>query len=66
MSVYSDIIDGLVIFDKYERGYQEFAAEHDVVYAGPSPDDVSKEDLERLEKFGWHPDESFDCFYKFV
>lgn len=63
-----NILEGLQIFDRimpYDE-YAGFAAEHDVVYAGPHPEIVSDEDKAKLEELGWHPSEEFDCFYHFT
>ena len=39
-------------------------AEHDVIYAGPSADQVSAQQIAELERLGWHP--YLDGFYHFV
>lgn len=61
---YERIKAGFEIFDKYE-GYQEVAAEHDRIFAGPDPEIVSDEDKETLEEIGWHVDE-YDSFALYV
>jgi len=54
--LYDDFIEAFTIFNKYELKYQEIAAEHDEIFAGPSPEIVSAEDLKRLKELGWTPD----------
>jgi len=68
MANIKDVAQGLMILSKYVdiKDHCQVAAEHDVIYAGPSKDEVSKEDLEALDKMGWKPDEEFDCFYHFT
>lgn len=57
-----DWIESFEIFKKYPDGETSIiGAEHDLVYAGPSPAVVSPEDWARLEKLGWNPSD-FDCF----
>lgn len=51
---YRDMIEAFTIFAKYEGDEQYLAAaEHDEIWAGPSPEDVSDEDKKRLEELGW-------------
>ena len=57
MNKYDKITAGFTIFNKYEHG-KWFMAEHDAIYAGPDPDDVSDEDKVELEKLGWHPNDT--------
>jgi hypothetical protein len=64
------IIRGLQIFDRLmpkgaNKPYRSVAAEHDVLYSGPNPDDVSEADKAELEELGWHVDEALECFYHF-
>jgi len=58
---YEKLIEALTIFNKYDHDDKSVAAEHDVVYAGPNPVDVSAEDTARLEELRWHPCE-YSCF----
>jgi len=61
--------EGLEILLKYcIDGDDSISAEHDIIYCGPStPEDISKEDMERLEELGFYfDDEEVDCFYKFT
>ena len=59
------LIEAFLIFKKYMNDDMStrVSAEHDIVYAGPDPIDVSEKDKKRLEELGWYPDKSFDCFY---
>jgi len=61
---YDDYINALNIFAKYPHR-EHLSAEHDIIYAGPSPDEVTSEDKATLEELGWHESDA-DCFYKFV
>lgn len=61
---YADLIEALAIFDKYAALHKPgFHAEHDEIYAGPSQDLVSVEDIHRLAHLGWTPSaEGFHFF----
>lgn len=60
-------IEAFQIFEKYEPDvFAEVSAEHDVIYAGPSPDKVSDEDKARLEELDWAIDEDVNSFYNYV
>lgn len=61
---YNDLIGGILIFSKYDH-IDNYSAEHDIIYAGPSPANVSEQDKEILETFGWYVDDSYDCFYHY-
>lgn len=44
-----------------------FAAEHDTIYGGVSPEDCTQAQLQRLEELGWSPDSSTGTgFYYFT
>ena len=62
---YKEIIKALEIFSKYEHDHT-FAADHDEIYAGPSPDDVSEEDKIALDKLCWFPDECNSGWKRFI
>lgn len=62
---YKNLIEALTIFSKYQHR-EGVSAEHDILYAGPSPADVSEKDLATLEELGWHPSDEYDGFYAFV
>lgn len=53
------IIAGLLILKKYG---EDFAAEHDIIYAGGDPADVTPEDAAVLDELGWFHDESADSY----
>jgi hypothetical protein len=64
LTYYEELIRALQIFKEYDS--DEFmSAEHDIVYAGPDPADVSPEHLAELEELGWHRGEE-SSFYHFV
>ena len=58
------MIEAFTIFRRYEDG--DIAAEHDIIYAGPAPNDVSEDDKLKLAELGWHVEEEFDCFFYFT
>ncbi len=69
------IIEGLIMFrgikPKDVRAHTSeleysVAAEHDVIYAGPSPDTLSEGQVLYLRELGWYADESLDCFQFFT
>lgn len=62
---YQPYIEAFQIFNKYDH-FKQVSAEHDEIYAGPSPDVLNKEDLEKIIELGWLPDNENDCFYRFV
>lgn len=53
------------IFSKYEVD-ASVAVGHDIIYAGPEPEDVSDDDMKRLEELGWFIDAEFGCLARFV
>lgn len=63
-STYSEWIEALEIFSKYEH-VQGFSADHDEVFAGPNPEVVSDDDSTKLIELGWYPSD-YDCFRKYV
>ena len=62
-----DLIEALTIFSKYTDSMWPTCCAHDVLYVGVDPAKVSEEDIQKLEKLGFDPDEEIDCFrsYKF-
>jgi hypothetical protein len=52
-----DLIKALQIFLKYGNPQFPTHCEHDILYVQISPDEVSAEDLEELEKLHFSPDE---------
>ena len=64
---WAGLAEAFQIFSKYGKGEYRTQAEHDVIYAGPSPNDVSSEDRKRLKEIGWHEDEEGPgCFGYFT
>lgn len=60
-----ELAEAFMIFARY-GGKQDLSAEHDVIYAGPDPSKVVREDVERLDKLGWAVEEEFGCFRMFT
>jgi hypothetical protein len=63
-----NLIEALQIFLKYGNPKYPFQCEHDVIYVwGISPDKVSDEDKEKLEKLGFFTNEEVfkECFISF-
>lgn len=73
---FKEIIEGLQIFAKYEKGGLETflgGAEHDVILAWPaevenSEDDlvdsrISSDDAERLKELGWFISREYDNYW---
>lgn len=65
MATIAQVIEGLVIIGKYEKG--DVAADHDVIWAGSGPETkVLKEDRDKLRDLGWFYDKKFEGWKKFV
>lgn len=61
-----DLIKALQIFLKYANEQWPTHCEHDCLYIiGVSPDQVSDEDKEELDRLGFFIDEDDDCFKSF-
>lgn len=52
---WKDYAEAFTIFAKYGEGNYQTRAEHDEIWSGPDPEDVSPEDIARLEELGWTP-----------
>ena len=67
MKGFQGLIEACQIFSKYSDSKTPTHCEHDVLYITcVRPDDVSEEDMERLEELGFLPDrEDLDCFMSF-
>ena len=63
---YAGLAESFEIFSKYDEGKLRTSAEHDIIYAGPDPKDVSTPDAIRLKQLGWHTEEELDCFGYFT
>ena len=62
-----DILQGLLIFNKYEPdGY--FSAEHDEVMCGSTKtkENATEEELKQLEDLGWRWQEEYECYACFT
>lgn len=55
---YGRIIDGLEILKNYSADADYIVAEHDEIFAGPSPSEVSEAHLKTLEDLGWRPSDA--------
>lgn len=64
MNPYEAMIRAFEIFMEAGDVGEGITAEHDVIYAGPSADQVSAQQIAELERLGWHP--YLDGFYHFV
>lgn len=59
--------EGFDILDEYlDDDSWEVNCGNDQIYVGPSLDEVSEEDRERLRELGWFEDAEFGCFSAFV
>jgi hypothetical protein len=66
---YKEWAESFTIFDKYtdpDKPFGDVSAEHDEIYAGPDPEDVSIEDKERLDTLGWQEEDKYGCFSYFI
>lgn len=60
------LAEAFSIFIKYPGKETDSASIHgDIMFCGPSPKDVSEEDIARLEKLGWYRIDRFNCFCKY-
>lgn len=66
MNPYEAMIRAFEIFMEAGDVGEGITAGHDVINAGPPPELVSAEQGVELERLGWYPDESGECFYHFV
>jgi hypothetical protein len=60
-----DLIEALTIFAKYSDDQHPTHCDHDVMYVGVDPADVSDEDKDRLEELSFLPDEGHGSFKSF-
>jgi hypothetical protein len=60
-----DLIEALTILRKYGNPSYPTHCEHDELTIAISPELVSPEDLQRLEKLGVHPDDESFCSFRF-
>lgn len=60
-----DLIAALQIFRNYTNAQWPTHCEHDVMYVGISPDIVSEQDQDALEKLRFFPDSVTDMFASF-
>lgn len=60
----SQIIAGLQILLKY--GDESVCAEHDEIFAGVDTNEMSLDDVDAMEKAGWHWDSNSDSWVIFT
>jgi len=51
---------------KYSCEGCALSAEHDIIYTTVEPADLSPGDRGRLDEFGWHESEEFNCMAMFT
>jgi hypothetical protein len=64
-----DLKEAIEILLKYipEGEYAGTEAEHDMIYlSGPAPEDISPEDVDRLDALNAYYDESFDSWVMYT
>lgn len=66
MITISDLIKALSIFVKYKNERCPTHCEHDVMYVcGIEKEEVSEEDLKKLDELGFYWDDEEEYFYSF-
>jgi len=65
MDKYKQIMGGLLVLSKYDQSGFHIAAEHDILYAGPTFDELPPEVEQQMLVFGWHKSDA-DCWAIFV
>lgn len=60
-----DLIEAFKIFRKYTNKQFPVWCCHDELHVAVSPEDVSDEDKDKLEKLGFYVNEDTDDFYSF-
>ena len=63
MNTYEKMEAAFRIFSRYNH-HEDIRAEHDVMYGGPNPADVTEQDMRTLEELGWLPSANLECFEK--
>ena len=65
---YDQMTRALEIFADYQPDLTErvLSAEHDQVFAGPEPSEVSEAHMAELDALGWHADHSNGCFWSWT
>lgn len=53
-------LHGLLICSQYQE-FDCVCAEHDIIYAGPDPEDMSEHDRAIMLELGWHETDE-DCW----
>lgn len=65
MTTITEVIMGLEIFAQYGEDEAMVAGEHDIIYAGTRAE-MTEEVCNKLRELGWHVEEEFECWGKFV
>ena len=60
-----DLIEALKIFRKYTNKYSPVWCCHDELHVAVNPEDVSEEDKNKLEKYGFYVNDYTEDFYSF-
>lgn len=66
MNPYEKLIRAFEIFQAAGDVGEGITVEHNVIYAGPSADQVSAQQIAELERLGWHAGIDDEGFYHFV
>lgn len=67
MNAYERMIRAFEIFNSYPGEHvHNLAAEHDRLFAGPDPAEVSADHIAELNALGWHDDSGHESFYRWV
>lgn len=62
---FDNFIKGLTILRRYHTKldiHESFSAEHDIIYIGPDPENVSEKDRKTLDELGFHECSDVDAF----
>ena len=63
MNAYQRMARAMEIFNSYPAD-ADISCQHDEMWAGPDPSDVSAEHLKELDVLGWMPEDG--TFHRFV
>lgn len=67
LPTYADYAEAFTIMAKYGKDdHASIAVEHDIIYVGHDLENMSNEDIDRLEELGWEMDNDLECYYHFV
>ena len=61
------IIEGLKMLQTVVPMHKQYcSAEHDIIYAGGRLDDLTPEQVDTLNDYGWYWDEDLESWYTFT